>query len=718
MATVSCTFGGRTSYNNGWTWKYFYSAAGYGHHGFGKDKYGRYRCIVLKITTPTLQSTYINRKLSINIPMCKSSAAGYDTFNYRVTTTAPTFSEGGAEDVAFPSSYIHGGTLSVYNGNNSSGYVMRTLTINAANIASGTTYYIWLWSDTPASGYSGYYAHHSSYGGLISVAVAYDLQQKSTLAANNGTLGTAQKLTVTQQDASTKHTITYKCGDASGTICTKSSSTSISWTPPLSLASQNTTGTTVPVTLTITTYSGDTNLGSNTKSITCAIPASVKPSCTVAVTETTDYATKYGAYILGQSVAKIVVIPTIAYDSPISRYLVEADGYQYNKSSFSILVSRNYGTGTLDITAKVTDERSRVSDVASASIEVLEYYAPVITKLSVHRCDENGTEDHQGEYVHVTFSGIVHDLNSKNSVKYTLKYKKSTDTEYASVVLLDSSDGSTPEYDAQDISYTFAADSGSSYNVELVLEDDFGSVSRATSASTASVIMHWRASGNGMAIGKIAELDDHLEVGYQTLLHKHLYLKTGANLYLESPDGAMRNMMYLGTDNNFIVGYDGYSAEAGATKLYGNTIDILHNGGISINGSTFSDFVVERGTSGIWTYERRASGIVRCWGRIPITDLAISTAMGSLYRSSRAYTVADYPYPIKFREIPVTQLSFSTTNGIGGLAWKSDESSITNPPACYIVRQNSATGANGYVDITVDGIWFKASSGSTNTPLA
>ena len=66
------------------------------------------------------------------------------------------------------------------------------------------------------------------------------IPRKSTLAANNGTLNVAQILTVTRKSDSFTHTITYKCGSASGTIVTKSTDTSITWTPPLSLASQNT----------------------------------------------------------------------------------------------------------------------------------------------------------------------------------------------------------------------------------------------------------------------------------------------------------------------------------------------------------------------------------------------------------------------------------------------------------------------------------------------
>ena len=102
-----------------------------------------------------------------------------------------------------------------------------------------------------------------------------NIPRKSTLSVGNGPLGTAQTLTVTRKSSSFKHTIKATCGSASTTICTKSSSTSISFTPPLSWASQNTTGTSVTVKYTITTYNGDTSVGSNSYTKTCSIPGKI-----------------------------------------------------------------------------------------------------------------------------------------------------------------------------------------------------------------------------------------------------------------------------------------------------------------------------------------------------------------------------------------------------------------------------------------------------------
>lgn len=353
------------------------------------------------------------------------------------------------------------------------------------------------------------------------------IPRKSSMSVGNGTLGTEQTLTVTKQAASFTHTITATCKDAKTTICTKSSSTSIKFTPPLSWASQNTTGTTVSVTYTITTYSGSTSVGSNSYTKTCTIPASVKPTCSIAVTDPTGYADTYGGFLKGLSKFKVVVTATPAYSSAIASYKTTANGLTYTKAEFTTGVLSK--SGTLTVNTTVTDKRKRTG-TASKSLTVLDYSSPLVTTLTVHRCDADGTANDQGEFVQVMFSGSVTPLNDKNTAKYVLEYKKATDSEYTTVELTDYAN----QYAVSDVSYIFPADSGSSYNVRVMATDSFGSGAKTTSASTGFTIMHWLASGLGMAIGKVAELADVLDIGFKTrfmggILHPVLEPETDLN---------------------------------------------------------------------------------------------------------------------------------------------------------------------------------------------
>lgn len=334
------------------------------------------------------------------------------------------------------------------------------------------------------------------------------IPRKSSLSVSNGTLGTAQTLTVTKQASAFTHTITYKCGSASGTICTKSSSTSISWTPPASLASQNTTGKSVSATFTITTYNGDTNIGSTTtaaKTFTIPSTAAFSPKCTVKIEEYTNYAATYGAPIKGFSKLQVTVIPTRAYDSPISSYSTTVNGTKYTSESFITEVITSSGTITASSTVK--DNRGN-SGTDSATINVMDYAPPAIDRFTVHRCDADGTANDKGDHVKVLISYHVASLNAKNACGAYIQYKKTGESNYCDPIDLLLNDVFT----VVDREFIFEADTGSSYDVLLSVSDNLRTTTTTTSASTAFTLMHWKDDGTGMAIGKISEESDLFDV--------------------------------------------------------------------------------------------------------------------------------------------------------------------------------------------------------------
>ena len=376
---------------------------------------------------------------------------------------------------------------------------------NGTAVASGT--YILTHDSTGKKSFSAY-AEAGIYVWAVNCtgSGSWDLPtipRLSTLSTGNGTLGTAQTLTVTRQATSFTHTITYKCGSATGTIVTKSSSTSISWTPPLTLASQNTSGTVVSIVLSITTYSGSTTVGTNTKNITCSIPTTVKPSCSISITESTNYSMVFGNPVKGVSKLSVSITPTLAYGSQIVSYNTTANESKYTSASFTTGTIKK--SGTITVSSTVTDKRGR-SGSNSSTIDVLDYSPPTILKLTIGRCDQDKTANDQGEYCLVTFSYSVTPLGNKNTASCKLLYKKSSDSSYTSTTL-------STSYSAKNKTYMFSADTGSSYDIELSLTDYFSNITRTTSLSTAFTLMNWRSDGTGMAIGKVSEKSNAFECG-------------------------------------------------------------------------------------------------------------------------------------------------------------------------------------------------------------
>jgi hypothetical protein len=156
------------------------------------------------------------------------------------------------------------------------------------------------------------------------------------------------------------------------------------------------------------------------------------------------------------------------------------------------------------VKATVKDQRGRTGS-NSRTWNVLPYGAPIISKLDVHRCNQDGTENDQGEWVKVTFSATVYPLGNQNTARYTLRYKESTAENLIDGQIWNGS------YTMTDQTFIFAADSNASYDVEVEAKDNHGTSIRATSASTAFTLLNWNAKGNGMGVGKVSERENAVE---------------------------------------------------------------------------------------------------------------------------------------------------------------------------------------------------------------
>ncbi len=360
------------------------------------------------------------------------------------------------------------------------------------------------------------------------------IPRKSTLSVSNGTLGTAQTLTITEKTSTFKHKLQYSCGSASGYILGGSSSystsNSVSWTPPLSLAQQNTTGTSVSVKFTLTTYTSDgTSVGSNNYTKTFSIPESVAPTVSIAVSDASECATIYGAYIKGYSKFKVTVTASGSQESTIKSYKTTANGKTYTTALVTTGVLSN--SGTLTISTTVTDSRGRTA-TASTKVSVLAYSPPKIGSFSVSRCDAAGNTSSSGEYLMATFNGSVTALNNNNTPTYTIQYKKFDDTAYTSVTLDDYAD----DYSVTSGTYIFAADTASSYEVILTIADDFESVSRTANGSSVRKLLSILDKSTGLALGKVAELADTFDVNFLSIFRKDVCVGNKEG-YLDGKDG-------------------------------------------------------------------------------------------------------------------------------------------------------------------------------------
>lgn len=381
------------------------------------------------------------------------------------------------------------------------------------------------------------------------------IARASDLSVSDGTLGVAQTITADRKSSSFTHTLTWKCGSYSGTIATKSSATSWSFTPKLKLAEGAPNGTNVYCEFTLTTNNGNTVIGSTKKSVWLAIPNSVVPTCSMSLSDAKGYKDTYGGYIQGQSILHVVINGSGIFGSSISSYSASANGTRYISQTFDTAPLKTAGSNT--ITVGVKDSRGR-SASASSAINVIPYSVPNIISFSVNRCNANGTENDSGAYAKVTYRYSVTDLSNKNTFTASLNYKKTTDSQWTSVTI-------TPTDSLYNVSGSniIAADDAHSYDISLVVTDSFTSASQSTALSTGYCLYHVRASGKGITLGGVAE-DDGFNVkmpaSFQNLAHFHNGLREDIQV-VES--GNCNNLTESG---NYYIGSSGSNKPGDGTN--------------------------------------------------------------------------------------------------------------------------------------------------------
>lgn len=295
------------------------------------------------------------------------------------------------------------------------------------------------------------------------------------------------------------HTVRYAFGDLTGTIAT-GVATGTTWTIPVSfmdLLPESDSGSGL---IYVDTYNGSTLIGTKYTGFTATVPSSVKPSCTFTLDDITGVDDIYGSPVKGLSKIKATVTPKTAYSSPIDTITVEANGVKY--SGNPVTTGALTKSGTSRVTVTVRDKRGR-SGTNYYDMTVLDYGAPSVTALAVHRCDADGTNNDRGEYIKATFTADVWSMNGKNTASYRLRYKKTADSVYTTVTLSDIANNFAPTY-----SYVFAADGSSAYDVAVDATDRHSTGTKSTSASTAFTLINFHASGTALRFGGVAQKEN------------------------------------------------------------------------------------------------------------------------------------------------------------------------------------------------------------------
>ena len=357
-----------------------------------------------------------------------------------------------------------------------------------------------------------------------------DIPRASSVSASGLVLGSAGTLTVTRAVSTFTHTIKLKCGSAAQvTVVTKSRATSIPYTPPLDWAVQNTSGISVNIAAEITTYNGDTVVGTNTATLTASIPASVRPTLSVSLSDTSGYQPTYG-WVQGKSALKATFSAAGSYGSIINAKSLTIGGKAASPGGANALT----GSGTMAVVATVTDSRGRTASVTQY-ITVNAYSGPVVQDLTFVRGSYTGsvwTENSMGADIKLTFTLSLQLAGNKASVEITGASTLTNQTNGAKTVYL----------------VSFGTDT--TIVVQVKATDSLGTtVTREITIPTISVPMNMNFTLPGVCFGGVAEHEKVVEFKWPILyLGKALldYLHPVGSIY-QSTDPTSPADLFGGT---------------------------------------------------------------------------------------------------------------------------------------------------------------------------
>ena len=372
-----------------------------------------------------------------------------------------------------------------------------------------------------AAGYDTYCIYNgSSYTDYLkwtAVTLEVDWQEPATqpsLSAATVEMGKSVTINTPAVNNAYRHTLRYAFGGASGTIATGIAS-SVSWTPPVSLANQIPSATAGSGTIYCDTYSGSTLLGTKSVSITLTVPGSVVPSAGTLSAALAEDTSGTGLYVKGMGKAKLTLSGASgAYGSSITSYTITGGGW--TATNGALTTGTLASAGNITFTATVTDSRGRKASTTRA-INVVDYAKPGVAVCDVYRCDADGNRKKAGTYFAVEINASYSAITG-NTLNITARYKKQSESSYGTATNV-TNNGKTVIGGGN-------IGASTTYDVLVTVADKYNSLLIQRTLSTKSVLQSFKRSA-GAAIGKVAELANWLDVAWNTRIRGNLKVDGG-----------------------------------------------------------------------------------------------------------------------------------------------------------------------------------------------
>lgn len=337
------------------------------------------------------------------------------------------------------------------------------------------------------------------------IARASSISSANDVAVNGSNKST---VSISAKNTAYSHKVVWSIGSYSHNETVAVGTTSVSYAIPASWLNAIPNAKTGQLKITLTTYSGSTQIGSSAaKNITISVPdaAEYKPTFTVVLSDAAGAYDKVGVYIKGKSKFEVDLSSiTGKYSATIKEIQIVMNGTTYKPavgSSASATSGTLSGVGENTITVKVTDSRGYYTSKTQTA-DVMAYSNPYFSNLTISRyrmdTGENAEpvyiKDDEGSYAKVEYTAQITSVGSNAIEQIEIKYTPAIAGASSESVSL--TDGTGSVY--------VEADTELVYNFEISITDKLSVVKYKKQLSTAATIMDILKGGKGLCVGGVA----------------------------------------------------------------------------------------------------------------------------------------------------------------------------------------------------------------------
>jgi hypothetical protein len=366
--------------------------------------------------------------------------------------------------------------------------------------------------------------------------------------------------------------------------------------------------------------------------------------------------------IQGKSRYSITLTAEGRYGASIASLYAVVGCVKYNSASFKTDVFNT--SDDIAIVGYVTDTRD-FTNFTSEPINVIPYSKPLVIPLEnqnailCYRSDGNGVRIGNSTSVWIKAKRTYYSVEGKNQCALQWRKKLVTEVwddgnaEHQWKDLISKGNTTTTEYNALLPNEEF--DLRKSYSIQIKATDDIGEYDiKNFEIPTQDVALHLGKGGKNVSVGTYCDYSK-----------EHTF-------------------------------YSDWDAEFDKDVSVGESLSVSKN--VSVGGNQMADFIIARGTSGIWTYEKWSSGKAECWAKFPyeVEDLG----------DTKKDITVNLSFPFTFTSLPTCNLTLANQ-----VNWNHYLSSCDFTKAqftkfsIYRGGSGSTVGVSGTADIRAIGKW-------------